>query len=371
MKTPFFALAASALLPFHPLGAETGQVTLPLSDFLETYSRSSSPDEPAPPIADAITKATLILTASESTLTGTAEFTVATYAPGWHLVTLLGGAVSIRRAEPADTPLVTHDGQLALLVRDEGRHQVTLEIESLATDSPDWTLDLPAVVSGTLTLTDPPSDWTVKLSSEAARIAGSSAILPARPCQIDIALANISTTPELPRVKIDTATIPSAEYHTRVVTDGSLFCEARVKIQHSEEARWQFRLPVGSQLLSCSVDGVPTRPVVLESEALEILVPEPTTETNTSSTVIITYTARGNAFDPVRGDLRVELPWTPLFVEKIDWHLTLPDGYEASAFEGNVEVAPESQSGTLRFQKHLARGDSPAVQIFYTKTQLN
>ena len=82
-------------------------------------------------------------------------------------------------------------------------------------------------------------------------------------------------------------------------------------------------------------------------------------------------TARVAKFDPVRGVLRVELRWTPLFAETITWRLTLPVGYEAGAFEGNVEVAAEPQAETLRSQKHLARSEAPTVQIFYTKTQLN
>lgn len=136
MKIPTFALVALALLHGSTFAVDSGQVTLPLSEYLANLRTGASSDQlPVPPVGAAVTNATLALTASETALTGTATFSVATFSPGWHLVPLLGGPVSILRTDPTDAPLVTHAGGLAFLVQGTGHHRVTLDVASPTVDS--------------------------------------------------------------------------------------------------------------------------------------------------------------------------------------------------------------------------------------------
>ena len=371
MKILLFVGVTLVAVSLHSSAGEDGQVTLSLADYLaERQAAAEIRASDEPPIGEAVTKAVVELAVSEGRLEGSASFEVATYSEGWHVVPLIGGAISVLGITPGDASVVTHEGRLALQVRGEIREEIVVNFESVSSDGEGWDLDLPGVVSGTVRAAAPPEGSEVSLKSREGRVVGRSVILPTGPSRIEVALVARSEVRELPRLETDTATVAVAEYRTRVVADGSLLCEARVKLQHRDEVGWQFRIPGDSQLLTCAVGGVATRPIIVEPGLLELPVPAAPGGADAGTVLTFSYTARVEDFDPVRGDLEVELPSTPLFVETIDWQLTLPEGYEASAFEGNVEVAPEGNERTLHFQKSLARGDAPTVQIYYVKTQL-
>ncbi len=375
MKALPAVLVALTVVAAQSLAVEGGQVTLPLDEFLER-GRGEDVALPGPPIAFAVTRAEVDLKLAEAELTGVASFAVTTFADGWHLVPLIGGAVNVVSITPDGATVVGDEGRLALLVEGKGRREVGLEFASGVADGErGWEFDLPAAVAGAVRVSGVPAGRTAVLTSATARVSGTIAYLTPQAARLRVELTDEPTGPapkELPKVAVDSATIPRAEYRTRIVADGSLYCEAAVGVRHRESTRWRFRLPEGSQLLACTIDGEPASPGELENGDLELPLAAPRQDGR--SLVGITYTASAPAFDPVRGDFRVTLPWTPLFVEEIDWRLALPGGYEASAFEGNVEVAVPADSakdGELHFQKHLARGEAAAVQIFYTKSQLN
>jgi len=176
----------------------------------------------------------------------------------------------------------------------------------------------------------------------------------------------ILVTPRLlPHLEAQTARIPEASYRTQLVIDGSLLCEANLAIQHRGALRWRFTLPKGSELLNCTVDGQATNPLLDEDGSLELVLgAEPNADAK--SVIALSYTARGAAFAPVEGRLSLLLPGTPLFVESLAWTLALPEGYEPTAFEGNVE--PEGGGGAeMTFRKRLVRNETPALEIYYRK----
>ncbi len=364
-------LAALLVLSVDLSAAESGEVTLPLAEYLAQRAADAPVATPErPPVEFAVTNAAVTLSLTEGRLTGIARFGVATFAEGWHLVPLIGGEVNVLSVEPADAALVTREGWLALQIRDAGRREVVIEFSSVRGDGASgWGLDLPAVVAGSVEVIAKPADREVLLVSSGTRVDGATAYLTSRAASLEIALTDQRRGPapkELPKIAVDGATVPKAEFRTRVVADGALFCEAKIVVRHLDRTSWTFRLPKESRLLACTVGGEPASPAVLENGDLALPLDAPGKDRST--VVGITYTGAVSEFDPVRGDFRVALPWTPLFVEEIDWRLTLPGGYEASAFDGNVEVAPAGEGGDLHFQKRLARGEAAAVQIFYTKS---
>jgi hypothetical protein len=176
----------------------------------------------------------------------------------------------------------------------------------------------------------------------------------------------ILVTPRLlPHLEVQTARIPEASYRTRLVIDGSLLCEANLAIQHRGPLRWRFTLPKGSELLNCTVDGRATNPLLNEDGSLELVLGGKS-DSDTRSGIALSYTARGPAFAPVEGRLSLLLPGTPLFIESLVWTLALPDGYEPTAFEGNVE--PEGGGGAeMTFRKRLVRNETPSLEIYYRK----
>jgi hypothetical protein len=171
----------------------------------------------------------------------------------------------------------------------------------------------------------------------------------------------------LPVLKPDNARISAAAYQTSLVPDGSLKCEALSKIEYRSTFSWRFRLPEGSTLLDCQMNSAPASPVVKTDGELELSIPAPANSGNFNSLQIsITYTARSSKFESVEGKLTLALPSTQLFIEQLEWRLYLPDNYEATAFEGNVEPAGEDNT-TIVFKKSLVRAETPNLEVYYRR----
>ncbi|MEM1444308.1 MAG: hypothetical protein AAGF67_18315, partial [Verrucomicrobiota bacterium] len=84
------------------------------------------------------------------------------------------------------------------------------------------------------------------------------------------------------------------------------------------------------------------------------------------------YALKTDPLDPVSGRIDLALPQTDLFVHLIDWNLQIPELYEPTAVEGNVEITRGSGAGnTIRLKKELCRGERPAVEIYYQRKDLD
>jgi len=188
--------------------------------------------------------------------------------------------------------------------------------------------------------------------------------------QVDSAAPFTVEAHPLPRLAADTARIPEARFHTRVVSDGARLCEARIGLQHRGPLRWRFSLPKDSELLTCEVNGRASNPIVVANGQLELVVaPETSADSPARSEITFSFTARGPALAPVEGKLELTLPGTPLFIEDVVWTLDLPETYEATAFEGNAE--PDGGGGGITFHKHLVRNEAASVEIYYRKRNSN
>jgi hypothetical protein len=198
-------------------------------------------------------------------------------------------------------------------------------------------------------------DWIMKISG-----AGPS-------FEVNSSVPFVISAQILPKLEVDTARIPEAAFRTRIVTDGSQLCEARLKIQHRESLRWRFSLPKGSELLSCEVGANASSPIVLGDGRLELAIPQ--ASAGDRSEIAFSYTSRGSALAPVEGKLSLVLPSTPIFIENLIWDLALPESFESTAFEGNVE--PEGGGRDIRFRKRLVRNEAASVEIYYRKRNAN
>jgi hypothetical protein len=173
----------------------------------------------------------------------------------------------------------------------------------------------------------------------------------------------------LPVLRPDNARVLKAAYQTGLVPDGSLKCEARFKIEYRNAFPWRFHLPDGSVLLDCQINSNPSNPVMKADGELELSIPPPASSGTVSSVqVLISYTAHSTKFEPVEGKLALSLPSTTLFVEQLEWRFSLPDNYEATAFEGNVE--PGSGDNTsIVFTKRLVRAETPNLEVYYRRKE--
>ena len=182
----------------------------------------------------------------------------------------------------------------------------------------------------------------------------------------------------LPRVKTADAIVTRAEFVMRLVDDGSHHTVASYAIAHQAPLNWKVELPVGCEILSCKVNDSPARPVLRE-DAVEFSL----TASGDEAAITFSYTGRSEPLDPVSGSVELELPLTGLFIDRLDWELTLPADFETTAVSGNVKISRDPKcgkggksekdagsavdSGRIRLVRRLCRGDRPAVEVHYRK----
>lgn len=176
----------------------------------------------------------------------------------------------------------------------------------------------------------------------------------------------------LPRLETAVATITKSEYTTKLVADGSVLTEAALEIEHDDSLRWSFTLPEKCDLLKCAVDGAPLKPISRENGVMEIPLDHRTGPKTVTSRVVFSFTSAKGKLNAVEGEVALELPLTPLFIQELNWSLQIPDTYEATGVEGNVEFAASSGSttesaGVIRLTKKLCRNERPQAQLFYRK----
>ena len=124
-------------------------------------------------------------------------------------------------------------------------------------------------------------------------------------------------------------------------------------------------------MLAATIEGQPLKPIDRGDRVLEFALPSG----KDPSTVSLSYTAKKPAFQPVSGQLAVELPQTDLLIHWLEWELRIPVAYEVAAFEGNVEAAPgdktDATSRAIPLRKELCKNERPRAELFYQKPQPN
>jgi hypothetical protein len=171
----------------------------------------------------------------------------------------------------------------------------------------------------------------------------------------------------LPLVPTSPAIVDSAQSLMHIVGDGSLLNEISYLIRHDGPLNWRLNLPLGSQLLTCTVDGNSINPVDRGEGIIELTLDaasgKPVTE------VKIALTGRKEAFKPVSGQVELELPRTELLIQKLSWELQIPANYELAAIEGNVESVASGKTGQILLRKELCKNEQPVVRLFYQKPE--
>ncbi len=176
----------------------------------------------------------------------------------------------------------------------------------------------------------------------------------------------------LPVVEVAPAVVDTAQFNTRVVADGSLINEQVYTIRSASSTNCIVELPNESELLSCAVDDRKISPVNRGHGTLEI--PIGSCEQGRPARVALAYTSKIARFQPVSGQLKVELPRTPLLINTLIWDLAIPAQYQVAALEGNlapVGGAPNKEGSTVvRLKKELCRNERPGIELFYQKPEI-
>lgn len=174
----------------------------------------------------------------------------------------------------------------------------------------------------------------------------------------------------LPTIATAEAIVSEAKSALRLVADGATQTTTSYSIKHQAPLAWRLELPEKVELLSCTVNGVAAQPIQREAGAIELPLPAPKQGT---TTVALVYTAKLKPLDAVSGDVALELPRTPLFIEHLDWSITVPETFEVVAVDGNVTVEGEKKTRgdhDVALRKDFCRAERPAVSLFYQRRGL-
>ncbi len=182
----------------------------------------------------------------------------------------------------------------------------------------------------------------------------------------------------LPRLETAQATVSLAKFKTRLVRDGSMLVTAEYTIQHAEPLIWSLNLPSADQILSCLVNANPDNPIRRGDDKIEFhfTAPNSADMEAPSTTVEMSYSVKTDPLDAVSGQVALDLPQTSLFIHRLEWTLAIPDGYEPTAVEGNVQISTtpsdsELPASHIQFEKELCRGERPGVEIYYQRSEVS
>ena len=176
----------------------------------------------------------------------------------------------------------------------------------------------------------------------------------------------------LPAIATAEAIVSGSKATLRLVADGATQTAISYTIKHPAPLAWRLELPAKVELLSCTIGGAAAQPIQRDDGVIELALPVPA---KGETTVTLVYTAKLKPLDPVSGDVALELPRTPLFIEHLDWSIVLPSAFEITAIDGNVSVAegaagPARGDRTIALRKDFCRAERPGVALFYQRTSL-
>ncbi len=174
----------------------------------------------------------------------------------------------------------------------------------------------------------------------------------------------------LPRLETAPAIVTRSEYASKIVGDGSVLTEASLEIEHLEALRWSFALPDKGELLKCSVNGVPVKPIARDGGVMEIPLGHTANGKAASSAVSFSYTTTMAKLEVMEGQIAIDLPLTPLFINEVTWAIEIPDSFEFTAVGGNTEAVAGThpdKGNVARRVKKLCRNERPGAELFYRK----
>ena len=171
----------------------------------------------------------------------------------------------------------------------------------------------------------------------------------------------------MPIAVTDDALIKSAEWQSSIESDGAMKTTGLLEIEHRSGARLTFTLPEGTVLQGCEVNGIDTSPMLDGKEGLVLSLPAQE-KGKASSKLSIAYSGKSEKFEPLEGQLSMELPKMTFFINRLKWRIAIPPAY-SSEVAGNL-VRPVAQDGTsnvITLEKNNSRNEQPIAEIFYNR----
>ncbi len=172
----------------------------------------------------------------------------------------------------------------------------------------------------------------------------------------------------LPAIATAEAIVGEAKARLQLVADGAMQVAVSYAIKHQAPLAWRLELPAEVEILTCTVGGVSAQPIQRENGTIEFALRAPE---KGASSVAIVYAAKAKPLDPVSGEIAIELPRTPLFIEHFDWIVALPAAFEVTTFYGAgwaANQAPDEHA--IALHKDFCRAERPSLALFYQRRGL-
>lgn len=370
MRWLLFLLSGLAALAAaqEPSSLDDARVQIPYKELRSLLDAARAKPQEVSPVASAILSARFGLHLGDTGAAGQADFEVQTFRDGPHVVPLVGDALIIESIEPKDTVVVVRDGHYAIVLEGRQRAKATLRFTLPVKKSDDGLVAECAInpaVSTSVEVRDVPKGRHVVVDNALKNPSDERKWQLGRSALLRIALRD-EPRPLPPPLTLP-AVIREASSEMRVVRDGAFSNKMSWRIRHQSPLVWKLDVPESLQLVSARIGGRPTSPSRIDAKTLEFRLPEPA---NGDETLVeLSYTGKGTAFDPVRGELALALPSTPLLIENLQWRVAIPAAYETVAAQGNVEFLPARSPEEILLGKELCQGEAPAVRIFYQKPE--
>jgi hypothetical protein len=370
----FFAPSLAPLLsqpepPPLPSLAES-RVLIPYDELRRLIAAATPPapiQPPAVPVPACLTHASYQLQFAQDQPQLLATFTVENLTEQWTAVSLGAGHAGLLDPLPATTRLARIKGDLHVLLETQQKLELTLQLFPGADGS--FSLQAPPEAAlATLTLSAPPADHVITLTYADGRSSRYE-----RACQIGLgdgegplrlALGGTDTSPK-PPASINSIIISEAVFSTQIAKDGAQLTSLRMQVEHGSAERLSLHLPVGAELLRCSVAGKPT--AIQPTGPLALPLASPTAQTGPSE-IELSYFLQGEKLHEAEGELTLSLPRSPHLIRLLDWTVELPEGLELTAHPSiERKPTPAPQPHVLQLTRRLCRDSATEARITYRK----
>ena len=354
-----------------------GQATVPVAQLYELWEKSRpSPvvKPPVPPIPVALEVLRLEITLGADRSSGKLTAKVSNLTQDWQRVALVGGEIGIEAAEGGSILDLDTVGYGVLLEPGQREQDITaaVSLPGLAK----WTADKPlklklasGVCRNVELLALPKLSVLVanerRLTADAEGKA--SFTLGADETELHLALVQASAGGEAV-ILPSQALISSMTCQQRLVMDGGLLTTLTLAVRHQGGFILPITLPASADILQSSVVGKPVQPT-RKADVVEFTIPAAEAGQQSSS-VELCYFTKLPVLTATPGTATITLPHSPLFHEKLEWTLTLPEQLQATGLKSQAEpTKPVQGAQILEFKREFWKADPVTAEVFYTNRQ--
>ena len=369
------ALAASPESSSKPCAESV--VTMPLSELRALWEKSlpappvATPKVPEPPVKSVVSELALDLTFGEDACRGTLSAQIQSFTAEWQRVALIGGDLAVETVKGQNAVEVFNERYGVLL---QQAAVCSLELAVALPPASSWTAESPVVLNlesaacRRVLLHGVPDGYQIQYGERRLQPTESGELsVPIRLTDSAVSLALVprdtKATPSS-GLQLAQAVVPTFVCKQRLVMDGGLLSQASLSVRHQGKTTLSVALPVGADLLQCTVDGLPARPNRTE-KGIDLDLPE-AADAAAGSKLELAYFTKLLPLSPSGGSLNLELPHTDLFHELLEWEVTLPEGLQSSGLKSNATpVKPVQAAQTISLKREFWKSDPVSAEVFY------